>query len=379
MTAGSSPRPRVAVIGAGMAGLSCARALADAGMAVVVFEKSRGVGGRMATRRLSGAGAPTGEAWQAEADHGAPSFSAHRPAFAEAVRDAVARGWLLPWQPSVAAQGNPLEPVEPQWVGKPNMKSWCAALARCLDVRLEQHIDELSRVPGGWAVHAPGGPVGEGFDQVVLALPPAQAAVLLRPHQRAWAERLEGWPMQATWTWLGVSAGLNPAVDWQVLWPLTGPLARLDRQSGRSGREAPPGHEVWTAHATIAWTDAHLEAPAAQVEQALREAVEQALGHAPRWAGSWVHRWRYAQAAAHPAEAGGPACWWAPELGLGVCGDALGSCVRGTGAVDVGGVEAAWMSGRALAARLLHRLPPVHGVDDPDDDFELTERPRDVP
>ena len=52
MTAGQVPR-RVGIVGAGVAGAACARALADAGCAVQVFDKSRGVGGRMATRRAS--------------------------------------------------------------------------------------------------------------------------------------------------------------------------------------------------------------------------------------------------------------------------------------------------------------------------------------
>ena len=46
-------RLRVAVVGAGISGLICARTLLDHGLAVTVFEKSRGVGGRMATRRTA--------------------------------------------------------------------------------------------------------------------------------------------------------------------------------------------------------------------------------------------------------------------------------------------------------------------------------------
>ncbi len=52
MTLSDSSKSTVAVIGAGMTGITCARALADAGFDVTVFEKSRGLGGRMATRRV---------------------------------------------------------------------------------------------------------------------------------------------------------------------------------------------------------------------------------------------------------------------------------------------------------------------------------------
>ena len=44
----------IAVIGAGIAGLVCAQQLSQAGYSVVVVEKSRGLGGRLATRRLHG-------------------------------------------------------------------------------------------------------------------------------------------------------------------------------------------------------------------------------------------------------------------------------------------------------------------------------------
>ena len=42
---------RVAIIGAGMAGLAAARLLREAGAGCMIFDKSRGLGGRMATRR----------------------------------------------------------------------------------------------------------------------------------------------------------------------------------------------------------------------------------------------------------------------------------------------------------------------------------------
>jgi hypothetical protein len=361
MSARDVRRQRVAVIGAGLAGLTCARALAEAGIAVMVFEKSRGVGGRMATRRLEGIGAGAGAealAWQAEADHGVPSFSARRPAFAQAVREAVARGWLQPWQPRPAAASARLAADEPQWVATPAMKSWCAALAEGLDVVLRQQVDGLARLPGGWAVQAGGVCVGEGFDRVLLALPPAQAAALLLPHQATWAEQLAAWPMQATWTWMGVCADAAPALDWDVLRPLAGPLSRIERQCGRPWRRTPSGREVWTAHATPAWTEAHLEAEPAQVEPALRTALALAVGVERRWEGSWVHRWRYAQALAGSSPPAAGPCWWAAELGLAVCGDALGGGVAGgsgggKGGEGVEGVEAAWTSGRALAALLI--------------------------
>ena len=61
----SIPSLPSAIIGAGLAGLSCAQALLLAGHTVHVFDKSRGPSGRMSTRRAEGAAGP----WQC--DHGA--------------------------------------------------------------------------------------------------------------------------------------------------------------------------------------------------------------------------------------------------------------------------------------------------------------------
>lgn len=64
--------PHLALIGAGIAGLSCATALQQAGLEVSLFDKSRGAGGRMSTRR--------GDDWQC--DHGAQYFPCRSGALA---------------------------------------------------------------------------------------------------------------------------------------------------------------------------------------------------------------------------------------------------------------------------------------------------------
>ena len=83
-------KSQVAVIGAGLAGLSCASALVHAGMQVQVFEKSRGLAGRMSTRK--------GDGWQC--DHGARYFTARDPAFQSQLaiwlRQGVAAQWHTP-------------------------------------------------------------------------------------------------------------------------------------------------------------------------------------------------------------------------------------------------------------------------------------------
>ncbi|MDO9008425.1 MAG: FAD-dependent oxidoreductase, partial [Thiobacillus sp.] len=79
-------RLRAGIVGAGIAGASCAGTLAAAGWEVDVFDKARGAGGRLSTRRLE-------QGW---ASMGSPFISAKRDPFRSQLRDWVRQGWLAP-------------------------------------------------------------------------------------------------------------------------------------------------------------------------------------------------------------------------------------------------------------------------------------------
>jgi predicted NAD/FAD-dependent oxidoreductase len=82
---------RVAIVGAGIAGLWLARRLAEAGHRVQVYEKARGPGGRVSTRRTE----------RGHFDHGAQYFTARDPDFLRQLEDWVARGVVERWQGSI--------------------------------------------------------------------------------------------------------------------------------------------------------------------------------------------------------------------------------------------------------------------------------------
>jgi hypothetical protein len=122
------------------------------------------------------------------------------------------------------------------------------------------------------------------------------------------------------------------------------------RSDARPGRERRPGQAHWVAHARADWSREHLEQPAAWVQAQLQAALAEVLGQPADWLHGTVHRWRYAMPQAQRGAAAG-SCWWDAALGLGVCGDFLGS---GEG----GGVEGAWLSAQALSAALLQDPSP---------------------
>jgi renalase len=131
-----TPR-RFAVIGAGVAGLACARRLADAGLAVTVFDKGRAVGGRLATRREELA------AW----DHGAQYFTVRDPGFERLVEQARTAGQVERWRPRWP--GGEQEERD-LWVGVPGISALPRWMARELKVVPGVRILRLSRQSSTW-------------------------------------------------------------------------------------------------------------------------------------------------------------------------------------------------------------------------------------
>lgn len=329
---------RVVVVGAGVAGSRCAQRLAAQGHRVQVVDKARGPGGRLATRRLSLDGR------EFLLDHGAPSFVAEPPSSgwpegfdAEFLARGRADGWLRDATPRFPdGRRGP-----PAWRVAPPQPQACRALLGSVDVAYSHTLHGLVRTADGWTLNwaEPERPAWSGVHALLLALPPAQAAAQLAPVHPAWAAAAAAVPMQPTWTWMAVSDAL--AGDWDALAPADATLATVRRLEQRA---SPPvtDRALWVAHASAAWSQAHLEddpaAVQAQLEAAWRAALRAAGQTVPALHHALVHRWRYAQATAPSAL---PA-WWDASLGLGVSGDWLGG----------GGIAGAWASGSALAAAL---------------------------
>lgn len=323
--------PRVAVVGAGLAGLACAQALQAEGFRVRVFEKSRGPSGRMSTRR--------GEGWQC--DHGAQYFTARDPDFRAEVARWCAEGVAARWDGRIlAVDADGLRTPDPtleRFVGVPRMTAPAARLAASLDLALQCEIRELRRDPDGWRLRADAdGWRPEAFRAVVVAVPAPQAAVLVSGHAPALADLAASARMRGAWAVMLRHDAPVP-LPFDGAFVNHGPLRWVARDSSKPGRAGP---ETWLLHATPEWSAPRLEAPADQVADELTDAFV-ALGGARPVA--WTaHRWRYADTA--PPLADGFA--WDPGVAIGLCGDWI----------DEGKVEGAWRSGRALARRVAAAL-----------------------
>jgi predicted NAD/FAD-dependent oxidoreductase len=331
----TSPLP-IAVLGAGLAGIACARALRDGGATVRLLDKGRAAGGRLASRR-----AETPEGAALRFDHGAQYLTARGPAFAAALREAEAAPW----------------PDPGRFVGVPGMSALPRHLARDLPILFQRHAAALEPAPGGagWMVlhldarqvradrpvppEALAAAERDGpFAAVALTLPAPQAAPLLARHAPAVAAGLaEQVRLAPCWTLMAAFAERLPLPD--TLRPEDGgPIGWAARDSSKPGRD--PEAECWVVQAGPAWSRAHLEDPAEAVTLALLDALAGQAGAAlppPRHAAA--HRWRHAMV---ETPLGQP-CLWDPALRLGLAGD---WCLAAR-------AEAAFDSGAALAAAIL--------------------------
>jgi len=315
---------RIAIVGAGMAGLACARQLHRAGASVTVFDKGRRPGGRLATRRIG----------DLRFDHGAQYATARNPVFAAMLQ--AAAPYAATWTE---------RPHDPWWVGVPGMSALAQAVivdgvGESLAMR---HVAWLHREPEGWLVRhrdaadtppglvaAAGGEVAGPFDAVVLAIPAPQAAGLLEGVGHPLANRLAAVRMAPCWALMLAfpTAHDGPDVRTQDV-----PFGWIARDSSRPGRPSLP--ECWVAHASPDWSRAHLERAAGEVLPLLRDAFAAATGIGETPSVAVVHRWRYARVEV----ALGQPCLSSPD-GLAVCGDwCLGPRV-----------EAAFDSGLAAAS-----------------------------
>ncbi|MCX6597883.1 MAG: FAD-dependent oxidoreductase [Acidobacteria bacterium] len=138
---------RVLIIGAGLAGLTAARALTSRGVSVVVLDKGRRPGGRMATRRLG----------EATFDHGAQFFTVRSPEFAALMAEWPVREWC---------RGFSGDDGHPRFIAPGGMNSITGQMARGLDVRCEVQVTKLA-------------PMMDGFDSAILTAPVPQSLAML--------------------------------------------------------------------------------------------------------------------------------------------------------------------------------------------------------
>ena len=326
----SAPQPKqVAIIGAGLAGVVCARTLVQAGHRVTLFERSQGVGGRMATRNT-----PFGSF-----DHGAQYFTARDARFVRALQ--TVPGLCKPWSANsvrvldahgqIAAAGVPAR--ETHWVPTPNMNTlpshWAQPLLEQHQIELLTRVTHLDRDPLNrqqWQLHTEGQGGAQhvfcGFDAVLLAIPSEPARLLLEttPLADPLAQQIDRVDAAPCWTlMLAFPQAMQPGLfalgpQWNAARSTHHRIAWLARESSKPGRSAV---ERWTVQASAEWSKEHFQDNAERVQAKLLKAFTEVTGIRAEPAFVDSKRWLYAQT----IEPLGQPYLWDAKTGLGVCGD----------------------------------------------------------
>jgi renalase len=338
----AAPRWRVAVVGAGIAGLSCARELSLRGHDPVVFEASGRAGGR-----CSSLATPVGLF-----DDGAQLITgAHKletQAAARAGELPLLHPWTLPGAP-LDDEGEDAAPraiEQAGWVGVPSMRALADALARPLDLRLGQPIVHARRSGEEWRLTGAAGDEHAGFQALVLALPAPLALPLAQPSALVTAA-LQAVRYRPRWVLL---LGSERPLGLPAYRAFEGsPIERVAAQHAKPGRVA-QGPQRWFVEADAAWSAAHAQDDADAVAERLldllaahaRRPLHPCFVQARLWRHGWVEKPAFTM--------GRPGCLWDAESRLGVCGDS----------VTASSVDRVHRSGVNLALALAHAVEESH-------------------
>ncbi|MBC7373491.1 MAG: FAD-dependent oxidoreductase [Frankiales bacterium] len=309
----------VAVVGAGISGAACARALTEAGVPVRLLDRGQAAGGRMASRRLEGR----------YVDLGASYFTVREPEFAAVVTDWQQRGLAREWTSSFHVAGptglGELKPGPVRYGAAGGLRSLVEDLLTGLDIVTSTEVGTVG----------PGATVdGEAYAAVVLAMPDPQALMLLDPSLSAAREAIADRQWEPV---IALAAGFA-ARSWDDAFDGcfvndSDVLSWIADDGRRRGDDAP----VLVAHSTPGFAATRLSDPDAATP-ALVAALRQVCGlGVPEW--TFTQRWSLAKPTGPREEL----CFL--EDGIGLCGDGWGASK----------VEAAWLSGTRLGQALARR------------------------
>lgn len=308
-------KAEIAIIGAGMAGMSCARRLAEAGHAPVILDKGRGIGGRLATRRADGG---------LQFDHGAQYVTARSAEFGSLLAEAEKTGVVARWEDGAGS---------PRYVGTPGMSALAKYLGRGLEVRQSTEVTGLRERDAGWSVMTRDGEMH--FDRIVVTAPAPQVCTLMGAAHPL-AEALSDVHFDPCLTLMAAFPADAPRPFVNRLDP-GDPIAWIADDSTKPGRGA---SGCWVAQASPEWSREHLELDRDQIAERMLPMLCDRIGvdqGAVLYA--VAHRWRYARVCL--------------PLGRPFLRNASGTFHAGGDWCLDARVEAAWTSGDAIARSIL--------------------------
>ncbi len=270
---------RIAIVGAGMAGLSCARVLRRAGFYVEIFEGDRVVGGRMGTSRLG----------VVPFDHGAQYVSVRSEKFKTYIDELVHSGYAAGWHPRIKGMD---QSHEVNWfVGTPGMSAIVRPLAESVRIHTNRRVHTLQRIDKAWHVWFDDQTSSGPFAGVVVAVPAPEAALILGREVPRFADQLESVRFSPCWA-LMIRLDEPILPDYDAYSDMSQVIRWVGRNNKKPGRSSRGEHIV--VHASPAWTRETEDAEEQLVAEELWSEVCHVLDLPPvRPQQMGAHLWRH--------------------------------------------------------------------------------------
>lgn len=292
---------KIAIIGAGVAGLTAGRELMNAGHEVVVFEKSRGFGGRLATRYA-------GKNNATKLDHGLPYIELTSPELEPLIKELGEKGIIEPWVGPFArytsgGEQEELRPTKKRFIAPGGMNKVAQYLGRFVDVRTETkvggltHIGEDRRRKRSWMLNLTSGAT-ESADAVIIATPSKQAYAVLNTTVDEVAtlkiireiDEVEYHPSFSLLAGYGDTKvpewAMMECEDHPVIESITNEATKRDTEQEAS----------YVIHTTAEFAERHKDTDHQKIEESILDALSDIMGGwaaIPQW--SQLHYWKYSR------------------------------------------------------------------------------------
>ena len=322
---------KIGIIGAGIAGLSCAKQLISAGFDVKVFDKSRGVGGRMSHRVFD----------QWHVDHGAQYFTATHSQFVEELQEWLTNGAAQEWNGKIVnfcdGQFSEKKNQTKRYVGVPAMTAPAKFLAKNISVFKSQTIIELRKNQKKWQlISEESGVLTDEFDYLIFAIPPIQAKKIIGQQSASLSLICEQANMLPCWTLLAYFK--EPlALPFDAAFVQDNVFSWIARDNSKPGRD---NTHAWVAQANPNWSLKNIDLNKLDAQKILLQEFEKISGAVSDF--NQIQLWRYAKLASPSTQN------FAIDANtqLALCGDWLCNSK----------VEDAWLSGYFLGSELKRML-----------------------
>ena len=321
---------KLAIIGAGLTGITLAQKLNN-NFAVTVFEKSRGIGGRITTKRIEGF----------EFDHGAQFFTAKSELFKQFIKQMITVGSVSRWDARFAELNDSDILSEqvwnksfPRYVGNPRMNAMCKYLATNLDVRLNTRIKAIK--PGNyWRLFDDNDNDLGTYDWVIVTAPPEQTLQLM-PASFKFIKNIMAIKMLGCYS-LMLGFETIPPLNFDAAMVQNADISWISVNSSKPAR---PNKPTLLVNSTNCWAEANMDNKQQTVIDYLCQELSRITGLDTNQAKCQVlHRWRYANIGQQPYHDG----FIDFDQKLAACGD---WCIESR-------VESAFLVGQTVANKIL--------------------------